>query len=53
MNSDDTFLRNFLTIYAAQKNNELAAQNYEFSCPNLRQPIFYDTEKPSRITLEM
>jgi hypothetical protein len=21
-------------------NNEVAAQNYEFSCPNLRQPIF-------------
>jgi hypothetical protein len=26
---------------AAQKNNEVAAQNYEFSCPNLRQPIFF------------
>jgi hypothetical protein len=23
---------------AAQKNNVVAAQNYEFSCPNLRQP---------------
>ncbi len=25
---------------AAQKNNEVAAQNYEFSCPNLRQSLF-------------
>jgi hypothetical protein len=26
---------------AAKKNNEVAAQNYEFSCPNLRQPKNY------------
>jgi hypothetical protein len=34
---------NWLSIInnlADQKNNEVAAQNYEFSCPNLRQPFF-------------
>jgi hypothetical protein len=50
---------NWLSIInnlAAQKNNVVAAQNYEFSCPNLRQHLLFNVllfYRPKRSELDL